>query len=84
MLRVTLLLIVVVVLIFLVPRLFSGGRGAVPGLGSLAPDFTLPSRSASSLKFSPSLAQNFLCESTLSTLTPRTTARRSAYLASSA
>jgi peroxiredoxin Q/BCP len=49
MLRVTLLLIVVVVLIFLVPRLFSGGRGAVPGLGSLAPDFTLPSQDGSSV-----------------------------------
>jgi peroxiredoxin Q/BCP len=49
MVRVTLLLVVVVVLIFLAPRLFSGSRGAAPGLGSLAPDFTLPSQDSSSV-----------------------------------
>ncbi|MFZ0296845.1 MAG: peroxiredoxin [Candidatus Sulfotelmatobacter sp.] len=49
MLRVTLLLVVVVVLILLVPRLFSGSRGSAPALGSLAPDFTLPSQDSSSV-----------------------------------
>ena len=49
MLRVTLLLVVVVVLIFLVPRLFSGSRGTAPSLGSLAPDFTLPSQDSASV-----------------------------------
>jgi thioredoxin-dependent peroxiredoxin len=44
MLRIALLVIVVVVIIFLVPRLFSGSRGAAPGLGSAAPDFALPSQ----------------------------------------
>jgi len=44
MLRVTLLVVVVVVIIFLVPRLLTGSRTATPGLGSAAPDFTLPSQ----------------------------------------
>lgn len=47
MLRVTLLVVVVVVAVFLVPRLFSS-RGA-PGLGSVAPDFTLPSQDGGSV-----------------------------------
>ena len=49
MLRVTLLVIVVVVLIFLVPRLFSRSRSAAPALGSVAPDFTLPSQDSASV-----------------------------------
>src|SRR5271155_1853005 len=49
MFRVTLLLVVVVVLIFLVPRMFSRSRGAAPGLGSLAPDFTLPSQDSAAV-----------------------------------
>src|SRR5580693_6789197 len=49
MLRVTLLLVVVVVLIFLVPRLFSGVRVTFTRKGSLAPDFTLPSLDSASV-----------------------------------
>jgi peroxiredoxin Q/BCP len=46
--RVALLVIVVVVIAFLVPRLFSG-TGAAPGAGSAAPDFTLPSQESASV-----------------------------------
>ncbi len=49
MVRITLLLVVVAVLIFLVPRLFSGSGRAAPGLGSIAPDFTLPSQDSPSV-----------------------------------
>jgi len=49
MLRITLLVIVVVILIFLVPRLFSGANAATPGLGSAAPDFTLASQESASV-----------------------------------
>lgn len=42
MLRVTLLVVVVTVIVLLVPRLLSSG--AVPGPGSAAPEFTLPSQ----------------------------------------
>jgi peroxiredoxin Q/BCP len=45
--RVALLVIVVAVIAFLVPRLFSGA--AVPGAGSAAPDFTLPSQESASV-----------------------------------
>jgi peroxiredoxin Q/BCP len=48
MLRITLLVIVVVMIIFLVARLFSGAR-ATPGAGSAAPDFTLPSQESASV-----------------------------------
>lgn len=44
MLRITLLVVVLVMIIFLVPRLFSGSRIAVPAPGSSAPDFSLPSQ----------------------------------------
>jgi peroxiredoxin Q/BCP len=44
MLRIALLVIVVVLIIFLVPRLFSGSRGAAPGVGGAAADFTLASQ----------------------------------------
>src|SRR5580693_5039237 len=49
MLRVTLLLVVVVVLIFLVPRLFSVSGVTFPSAGSAAPDFTLPSQESPSV-----------------------------------
>jgi peroxiredoxin Q/BCP len=48
MLRVTLVVIGVVVILFLVPRLFSGASAA-PGAGSSAPDFTLPSQESASV-----------------------------------
>jgi peroxiredoxin Q/BCP len=44
MLRIALLVAVVLVIIFLVPRLFSGSRAAAPGPGTTAPDFTLASQ----------------------------------------
>jgi len=44
MLRITLLVLIVVLVIFLVPRLFSGSRVATPTAGSAAPDFTLASQ----------------------------------------
>jgi peroxiredoxin Q/BCP len=49
MLRITLLVVFVVIIVFLVPRLFSGSRGAAPGAGSAAPDFTLPSQEGASV-----------------------------------
>src|ERR1700729_992268 len=49
MFRVTLLVVVVVVIVFLVPRLSTGSRTAVPGLGSAAPDFTLVSQESASV-----------------------------------
>jgi thioredoxin-dependent peroxiredoxin len=48
MLRIALLVVAVVIIIFLVPRLFSASR-AVPGPGSAAPDFTLPSQESTSV-----------------------------------
>jgi thioredoxin-dependent peroxiredoxin len=48
MLRITLLVLVIVIVIFLVPRLFSGSR-ATPGAGSAAPDFTLTSQESASV-----------------------------------
>jgi len=49
MLRITLLVVVIVMIIFLIPRLFSGSRSAAPALGSPAPDFTLPSQEGASV-----------------------------------
>src|SRR5258707_9791468 len=45
--RVALVVVAVVVVIFLVPRLFSGASAAAPGAGSAAPDFTLASQEGS-------------------------------------
>jgi peroxiredoxin Q/BCP len=45
--RVALLVIVVAVIAFLVPRLFSGS--VTPGSGSAAPDFTLPTQESASV-----------------------------------
>jgi thioredoxin-dependent peroxiredoxin len=47
--RVALLVIVVVIIIFLVPRLFSRSRPATPSPGSAAPGFTLPSQEGASI-----------------------------------
>ena len=47
MLRILLLVFVVVLVIFLVPRLFSGSRAAIPTAGSAAPDFRLASQEGS-------------------------------------
>jgi len=49
MLRIALLVIFVVIIVFLVPRLFSGSRGSGPAAGSAAPDFTLPSQDGASI-----------------------------------
>ena len=49
MLRIALVVIAVVVVLFLVPRLFSGASAATPGAGSAAPDFTLPSQESASV-----------------------------------
>jgi peroxiredoxin Q/BCP len=38
-----------VIILFVVPRIFSGSRAAAPGLGSAAPDFTLPSQESASV-----------------------------------
>jgi|SRR5580704_7679988 peroxiredoxin Q/BCP len=48
MLRIALLVIAVVIILFLVPRLFSGGR-ALPSAGSAAPEFTLASQEGASV-----------------------------------
>jgi len=48
-LKITLLVLVLVVIIFVVPRLFSGSREAVPSTGSTAPDFTLFSQDGTSV-----------------------------------
>jgi len=44
MLRIGLAVLVIVVIIFLVPRLFSGDQAATPAVGSAAPDFSLASQ----------------------------------------
>jgi peroxiredoxin Q/BCP len=49
MLKITLLVLVLVVIIFVVPRLFSGSRDAAPSTGSAAPDFTLFSQDGTSV-----------------------------------
>ena len=47
--RVAFVIIVIVVVVFLIPRLFSGARAAAPAAGSAAPDFTLPSQESASV-----------------------------------
>ncbi|MGA9507491.1 MAG: peroxiredoxin [Candidatus Sulfotelmatobacter sp.] len=44
MLKIVLLVLMVMVVIFLAPRLFSGARAIPPTAGDTAPDFTLPSQ----------------------------------------
>jgi peroxiredoxin Q/BCP len=47
--RVALLVVMVVIIIFLVPRLFSRSRAATPSPGTVAPSFTLPSQEGASI-----------------------------------
>src|SRR6202790_4327385 len=47
--RVAFAIIVIVLVVLLIPRLFSGARAAAPGAGSAAPDFTLPSQESASV-----------------------------------
>jgi peroxiredoxin Q/BCP len=49
MFRVALLVVFVMIVIFLVPRLFSGSQGAAPEVGGAGPDFTLPSQEGASV-----------------------------------
>ena len=49
MVRIALLVMVIAVILFLVPRLFSGASGTAPGVGSVAPEFTLASQESSSV-----------------------------------
>ena len=49
MLRVTLIVLVIGIISILVPRLISESRAAVPGPGSIAPGFTLPSQQGASV-----------------------------------
>jgi peroxiredoxin Q/BCP len=49
MLRIIFLVLIVVILVFLIPRLLSGSREAAPTVGSAAPDFNLPSQESSSV-----------------------------------
>ncbi len=44
MLKIVLLVLMVVIVIFVAPRLFSGARVTPPRAGDVAPDFTLPSQ----------------------------------------
>jgi len=53
MLRIALLIFVAVIVVLLLPRLFSSSRSA-PTAGSTAPDFTLPSQEGASVSL-----QNF-------------------------
>jgi thioredoxin-dependent peroxiredoxin len=48
-LRIALLVVVVVVMIFLVPRLLTGSRAVAPAAGSAAPDFTLASQESAAV-----------------------------------
>jgi peroxiredoxin Q/BCP len=49
MLRIVLVVVAVVVVLFVVPRLFSGANAAAPVAGSSAPEFTLPSQEGASV-----------------------------------
>jgi thioredoxin-dependent peroxiredoxin len=44
MLKIAVLVVLVLIIIFVVPRMFSGSRAAAPGVGKIAPDFTLTSQ----------------------------------------
>src|ERR1700678_1092615 len=49
MLRIVLLVLTVALVVFVVPRVLSSSKAAVPALGSAAPDFTLPSQESASV-----------------------------------
>src|ERR1700684_2577790 len=49
MFRIVLLILMVVVVIFVAPRLFSGARATPPRPGDVAPEFTLPSQEGASV-----------------------------------
>jgi thioredoxin-dependent peroxiredoxin len=49
MFKIVLLVLIVVAVIFIVPRLLSSSRSAVPAPGSTAPDFTLASQEGASV-----------------------------------
>jgi len=49
MLRIVLLVLTVALVVFVVPRVLSSSKAAVPALGSAAPDFTLPSQEGASV-----------------------------------
>src|ERR1700727_1261655 len=44
MLKIAVLVLLVLIIIFVVPRMFSGSRAAAPEPGKIAPDFTLTSQ----------------------------------------
>ncbi|MGA8269987.1 MAG: redoxin domain-containing protein, partial [Candidatus Sulfotelmatobacter sp.] len=48
MLRIVLLVLTVALVVFVVPRVLSSSKAAVPAIGSAAPDFTLPSQEGTS------------------------------------
>jgi peroxiredoxin Q/BCP len=49
MFRIALLVLAVVLILFLIPRLFSGSSAAIPRVGSVAPDFALASPESASV-----------------------------------
>ena len=49
MLKIVLLVLIVVIVIFVAPRLFSGSRATRPMPGDIAPDFTLPSQAGAAV-----------------------------------
>ncbi|MGC2550233.1 MAG: peroxiredoxin, partial [Candidatus Sulfotelmatobacter sp.] len=49
MLKIVLLVLIVVIVIFVAPRLFSGSRATRRMPGDIAPDFTLPSQAGAAV-----------------------------------
>jgi thioredoxin-dependent peroxiredoxin len=50
MLRITLFVLIVLIIIFLIPKLISGSRAAAPGPGSIAPEFTLAAQEGAAVR----------------------------------